>query len=207
MEVVKDSGSDKWLEWQDGYPIESKDLRGVTYTLTKNSDNGNWSVYRRGKENGYVTRFAKTRQDAENEANADSRKYVLNDTKFSQYQLPGEKENYKEVLVTMPKNEFESFNKKMASKYGTKQYYPLATEAEQAESRRLEAQRSDVGQFKSSHWEEPNVLVHLRMNTRTDSDGNKVLFLEEVQSDWGQKGKKDGYRDWERSRQGMGRSR
>ena len=31
------------------------------------------------------------------------------------------------------------------------------------------------------------------MNTRTDADGNKVLFLEEVQSDWGQKGKKDGF--------------
>ena len=32
------------------------------------------------------------------------------------------------------------------------------------------------------------------MNTRTDSDGNKVLFLEEVQSDWGQKGKKEGFK-------------
>ena len=31
------------------------------------------------------------------------------------------------------------------------------------------------------------------MNTRTDAEGNKVLFLEEVQSDWGQKGKKDGF--------------
>jgi hypothetical protein len=31
------------------------------------------------------------------------------------------------------------------------------------------------------------------MNTRTDVDGNKVLFLEEVQSDWGQKGKKAGF--------------
>ena len=33
------------------------------------------------------------------------------------------------------------------------------------------------------------------MNTRTDSEGNKVLFLEEVQSDWGQKGKKEGFSD------------
>ena len=31
------------------------------------------------------------------------------------------------------------------------------------------------------------------MNTRTDSEGSKVLFLEEVQSDWGQKGKKEGF--------------
>lgn len=48
--------------------------------------------------------------------------------------------------------------------------------------------------FKSSHFEESNILVHLRMNTRTDSDGKKVLFLEEVQSDWGQKGKREGFR-------------
>ena len=49
-------------------------------------------------------------------------------------------------------------------------------------------------QFQSSHFSESNILVHLRMNTRTDAEGNKVLFLEEVQSDWGQKGKKEGFR-------------
>ena len=32
------------------------------------------------------------------------------------------------------------------------------------------------------------------MNTRTDAEGNKVLFLEEVQSDWGQKGKREGFK-------------
>ena len=31
--------------------------------------------------------------------------------------------------------------------------------------------------FKSSHFDEPNILVHLRMNTRIDAEGNKVLFL------------------------------
>jgi hypothetical protein len=47
--------------------------------------------------------------------------------------------------------------------------------------------------FKSTHFDEPNILVHLRMNTRTDSEGSKILFLEEIQSDWGQKGKKEGF--------------
>ena len=49
--------------------------------------------------------------------------------------------------------------------------------------------------FKSSHFDEPNILVHLRMNTRTDAQGNKVLFLEEVQSDWGQTGKREGFKE------------
>ena len=53
--------------------------------------------------------------------------------------------------------------------------------------------KKKVGEFSSSHFDEKNILVHIRHNTRTDSEGNKVLFLEEVQSDWGQKGKKEGF--------------
>lgn len=45
----------------------------------------------------------------------------------------------------------------------------------------------------SSHWEEPNVLAHVRFNDRVDADGKKVLFLEEIQSDWHQAGRKKGY--------------
>lgn len=47
--------------------------------------------------------------------------------------------------------------------------------------------------YLSSHWEQPNVLAHIRVNDRTDADGNKVLFVEEIQSDWGQAGKKEGF--------------
>ena len=48
-------------------------------------------------------------------------------------------------------------------------------------------------EFTSSHWNQRNVLVHLRMNDRTDADGKRVLFVEEVQSDWGQAGVKRGF--------------
>jgi len=52
----------------------------------------------------------------------------------------------------------------------------------------------DIGSgYVSSHWDEPNVLAHVRFNQRTDIDGKKVLFLEEVQSDWHQEGRKKGY--------------
>lgn len=37
------------------------------------------------------------------------------------------------------------------------------------------------------HFNESNVLVHMRINDRTDIDGNPVLFIEEVQSDLGSK--------------------
>jgi hypothetical protein len=147
------------------------------------------------------------------------------DTKFSQYQLEGEKENYKEVLVTMPRrnltkpkdakyNELIEQQKRLEKEY--EEYDELsysrdekiATEATrnrevlsnklydvQAELNDYTQNKIENTKFQSSHFDEPNILVHLRMNTRQDSEGNKVLFLEEVQSDWGQKGKKEGFKD------------
>ena len=46
--------------------------------------------------------------------------------------------------------------------------------------------------FRSSHYDEPNILAHVRYNDRV-IDGKKTLFVEEVQSDWHQKGKREGY--------------
>ena len=48
--------------------------------------------------------------------------------------------------------------------------------------------------FTGGHFDEPNVLAHIRFNDRTDADGKKVLFIEEIQSDWHQKGRKQGYK-------------
>jgi len=48
--------------------------------------------------------------------------------------------------------------------------------------------------YRSPHWEEKNVLAWIRVNFRTDADGNKVLFIEEMQSDWHKEGRKRGYR-------------
>ncbi len=47
--------------------------------------------------------------------------------------------------------------------------------------------------YSSSHYDEPNILAHIRFNERTDADGKKVLFVEEIQSDWHQTGRKKGY--------------
>jgi hypothetical protein len=46
--------------------------------------------------------------------------------------------------------------------------------------------------FESSHFDEPNILAHMRVTDRT-IDGKKTLFVEEIQSDWHQAGRKKGY--------------
>lgn len=126
-------------------------------------------------------------------------------TKFSQWQLPGG-ENYRELLLTLPVNEAKwkkGFIVLNPDGIG-KEWF-----ATEAEARRIAKKRggwavwnasekdnaAPSGVFTSSHWSEPNVLAHVRMNDRVDADGNRVLFLEEVQSDWHQAGRKEGYAD------------
>lgn len=47
--------------------------------------------------------------------------------------------------------------------------------------------------FFGAHFYDHNILVHIRTTTRTDHQRRKILFVEEVQSDWHQSGKRFGY--------------
>ena len=38
--------------------------------------------------------------------------------------------------------------------------------------------------YQSEHWEKENVLAHVRVNDRVGKNGEKILHIEEVQSDW-----------------------
>lgn len=170
--------------------------------------------------NGDVRDDFKSIDDAIAYANTISRP-VAYDTRYENYQLPGGK-NYKEVLITLPKSEpfilsktrgFDTLNYSK-NNYGIKSgEYQTSKRSviDELENRGLEypmikklfeSYESTPSEFKSSHFNEPNIITHLRMNTRTDADGNKVLFLEEVQSDWGQKGKREGFKkDYSEERQ------
>jgi len=52
----------------------------------------------------------------------------------------------------------------------------------------------DSPQYRSSHWEEPNVVAHTRFDTRYDDQGRKILYIDEIQSDWHQHGRDYGYK-------------
>ena len=52
--------------------------------------------------------------------------------------------------------------------------------------------KNDVGSEFTAHFDEPNIIVHLRMDDRATKYG-KTLFIEEVQSDLHQRGRKLGY--------------
>src|SRR6266853_6037010 len=69
---------------------------------------------------------------------------------------------------------------------------PLAAELRAAyDARKALGGKDQV--FKTGHWNEPNILAHVRTKDRVDTEGKKTLFLEELQSDWHQQGRDRGY--------------
>ncbi len=139
------------------------------------------------------------------------------DTKFGEYQLPGG-ENYRELLLTLPDKRIAELNRKYHEAKGrqsavfdeaerrTGNNFDLSLEERLAIWEPYKGTSQQVGdawrelmgaeksaEFQSSHWDEPNVLAHVRFNDRVLPDGRKVLFLEELQSDWHQKGRTQGY--------------
>ena len=47
--------------------------------------------------------------------------------------------------------------------------------------------------FDEGHFDEENVIAHFRTKDRKTSDGKKVFYIEEIQSDWGQQGRDEGF--------------
>ena len=48
--------------------------------------------------------------------------------------------------------------------------------------------------FQGDHFEEENIIGHFRTSDRTTLAGDKVLYIDEIQSDWGQKGREKGFK-------------
>ncbi len=130
-------------------------------------------------------------------------------TKYSQYQVPGGT-NYRETLLTLPDAGEQGFQKLIAQRDATQQaiyraqpltsqghpdrFAPAPPELVQQYNdlqTRIDAMQGQ--QFKSSHFDQPNILAHVRSNERTLPTGEPGRFLEEVQSDWHQRGKDNGY--------------
>ena len=119
-------------------------------------------------------------------------------TKFSQYNLPGA-ENYREVLLTLPR--YQGRFKKVSERLQEITEYPAKYHAEHPELRdEFDALVAEQGKlqprqaFKSGHWDEEDVIAHLRLSDRTVGD-KRTLLVEEIQSDWAQKGRKQGFVD------------
>ena len=130
--------------------------------------------------------------------------------KFSNYQLPGGS-NYREMLLTLPTKAALNLKRDLEIKQmgdglwniwdskGTPGWVLKEGRKTRQEVESFAAVDSMLSpkeqvDFRSSHFDEPNILAHVRFNERKGPDGEKVLFIEEIQSDWGQKFRDEGGR-------------
>ena len=128
---------------------------------------------------------------------------LANPPRFAGLQLPGGT-NYREVVMTMPRAEESKF----LTKSELNEYEKLRFETDNRtpeQQARLDqllirisennAASRDDKSYTSSHFPEtPNYVAHMRLNERTDAQGNEGLFVEEFQSDRHQAGREKGYK-------------
>lgn len=138
---------------------------------------------------------------------------AIDTTQYRDFTLPGGG-NYREILITLPQDGVDLYNKlgiettaaEQAYRDRVREGFPGPLTAEQnvelealekvALQKRAEFEKArDIATsgFESSHFAERDIVVHLRTTDRAAPDGQKVMFLEEMQSDWHQAGRKKGY--------------
>jgi hypothetical protein len=192
--------------------------KGRTRPLTKEEDNELGQLRRREldgltDEEGARLRDLQARYAAYRTSPTEGR------TKFDGYVLPGG-ENYREVLLRLPDeqprhytpDEIGAMRRRRDELAGINRL--LTTEEENEFNPLVRLVRSyDMGErptlprrstaFRAHHFDEANILAHVRLNDRTDADGKRVLFVEEIQSDYGQAARHRGIKSAPRSAQAM----
>lgn len=117
--------------------------------------------------------------------------------------LEAERYRYVEEAVRDKLDE-DTFIEQATVQLGALGHYPDWTSAGDAETAAAADYREllitlPLGQGRNprsapdTHWQQPGVIAHLRFLTRRGLAGKPVLFIEEVQSDWHQKGRDEGY--------------
>jgi len=116
-------------------------------------------------------------------------------------------ENYREVLVQYepkrsPPNyeikELPEADKQLGKNYAVYEGDKLINtwhgiDNAQDWVKNVKSSYKDYGNFVNrTHFEQPNILTHMRVDDRV-IDGKKTLFIQEIQSDWHQAGRKKGY--------------
>ena len=145
----------------------------------------------------YLTHYDRTPEQAHDEAYdtlKDKLGYDPSETSYEQWQLPGG-ENYREVLLKTPhKGLSPKEREKLMWLEANKRRGDITPSLEKT-LQILEAKKAaGESNYQSSHWQDhPNVLAHMRLSDRRGPNNEKLLHVEELQSDWHQAGRKHGY--------------
>ena len=103
-------------------------------------------------------------------------------------------ENYREIVLKLPPT--KSANQQRIMELEAYERRGATNKDMHDELVQLRASRDAApDEYQSKHWDQPNVLAHMRVQDRVGPNGEKVLHVEEIQSDWHQTGRDKGYAD------------
>lgn len=199
----------EWKQSKDGtmwWPANIDESVADPYTIRKYKDE--FVMTDENNRHKFTPTLEKAKEIAEHNARRELRDWDL-PTGTAKYGPSGDPEltmpggeNYREVLLKLP------YEKKQTPEIiAAQREYDDATQLFKTNnnvtnfntlneaSRRLERlqQKADTNYY-GSHWEEPNVLAHLRLQDFKDAEGKKTLLVDELQSDWHQAGRDQGYK-------------
>jgi diguanylate cyclase (GGDEF)-like protein len=183
-DVSRGSGGLKWNEVDGEW--HAVDGTGNHWKIKREGDK--YEIYRNGNVAEYYTQQFDL-QGAKEETQKTINSSKSTGTKFSQYTLPGG-ENYREVLLTLPIKPSmnlsdyivkykERFPNSRADDSAIEDYWKKGNALPKGPGLSAKSET-----FKSSHWDEPNIIAHTRLDDRVAPNGEKVLFIQEIQSDW-----------------------
>lgn len=111
---------------------------------------------------------------------------VPSDSKWSSYSLDPSNPTYRETVLHLPAS-------RSLEEFAADSGLTLTP----ASRRSIEASygMDSAKDFRSGHWDEPNVIAHARTSMQKDAQGRDVFVVNELQSDWGQKLRDGGVRD------------
>jgi len=132
----------------------------------------------------------------------------LDKTKWSDYSIDPNNPTYRETVLHLPRierrSDIDALEEKITALQERISRGDGNVDAMVVQLDNLKAERSGINEelgrntdpnFNSGHFPEPNIIAHIRTSIQKDSEGNSVYVLNELQSDWGQKLRKDGVKD------------
>ncbi len=206
LNYLRDEGQVKFEEVTlKDQPIEKLANRSNEYSRL--------SKERHGQEIWDITSAQREAIVKEVDVEFDRQNQKTQPTKFSQYVLPGG-ENYREVVLAMPpkgpastriNSEGGGYDVLDAEGRVIGTYMGRSPEDAMRKARE-NGPTASRETYTSSHFPDiPNYVAHMRTNERVDASGKQGLFIEEIQSDRHQAGRKQGYtpekptkQDWQR---------
>jgi hypothetical protein len=192
--VPKDKVMD-YLRNEGAVKFEEVTLGGATKTWTQSEID---ALERQAQRTRNFDAYEQAVLEFEDQQLGSDANLTGNQTKHAQYQLDGGT-NYREVVLSMPDlkkelTELESEYQKIRSGSLGTITSEMSNRLTQINVRRNQLESEISNTYTSSHFPDvPNYIAHMRLNERTDAEGNDGLFVEEFQADRHQAGRRQGY--------------